>query len=648
MEGIKEKIFEKGESLFSPIEQEIDKKCYELNNIENWAETFYTLKTGVILQRYKEIMSKSEYCKFFEALNYEYGINNCPLDTKKAFEIYKKAADTSPDTLSMYRLYRIYKKDYKKFNMEKRNFVLEKFYIMKCYSYLLPREKDNDTHLLVRIDVTNELYFQLVDEEENTVYDWVSEFFPFIYNNNEVYNLNKDDILLIEALIYYKLLKDPNNSKDYYFNHNLKILEEKGNPEGIYNLAVLSENKEKSFCLEKYEKLYKMNYYRSFNDYVKHLDYGKDALNIIKKSLLKGYYNHIRSYKDIFFMINKFEDIFKEPNLKSELMFIIGSLIDILITDDLEILNDYLYLRKITIKHFNFGEIYKTHFDIYTKEVLNYLMKFVKVGNEQNKQLMKIYFITDEFYKELYTRLGKLYYYGVIGIIERNFKKSLDLLDFLEKNDDIVYGEASHFYMIYKNKIKERKMKGITNKNDEDLIKLEKKVINLCFKNFNLESIKKIPPSLFYNLSKLFSSSSINSEDLILEYVLLNRAANAPLLRLKEIVYDYFEEQYLKYKAKKKIAEKNKEENFKKIKEAKGIINVGGYGEKGTLCPICFGNEKSIICLPCKHFFCGPCLDKVIEKALCPLCRAQIKITFDFILKKENLIKSILSKSYND
>ena len=59
---------------------------------------------------------------------------------------------------------------------------------------------------------------------------------------------------------------------------------------------------------------------------------------------------------------------------------------------------------------------------------------------------------------------------------------------------------------------------------------------------------------------------------------------------------------------------------------------------------VCMANEKSIICLPCKHFFCGPCLAKVIDKTLCPICRAEIKITFDFNLKKENLIKSILSR----
>ena len=63
-------------------------------------------------------------------------------------------------------------------------------------------------------------------------------------------------------------------------------------------------------------------------------------------------------------MINKFEDIFQLPELKSELMFIIGGLIDFIITDNLEVLYEYFYFRKISIKHFNFGNEFNTNFYI--------------------------------------------------------------------------------------------------------------------------------------------------------------------------------------------------------------------------------------------------------------------------------------------
>ena len=88
-------------------------------------------------------------------------------------------------------------------------------------------------------------------------------------------------------------------------------------------------------------------------------------------------------------------------------------------------------------------------------------------------------------------------------------------------------------------------------------------------------------PSGFYILSRFYNSFSINNEDILFEYVLLNRAANAPLLRIEGYSVDYCEEKYIKYKARKKVELKNLEENFNKIKFAKGIINAAGAGEDG-------------------------------------------------------------------
>ena len=53
---MKEKIFREGEKIFFPIDEKIDEQCYELNNINNWAECFYNLKSGIILERYKELI----------------------------------------------------------------------------------------------------------------------------------------------------------------------------------------------------------------------------------------------------------------------------------------------------------------------------------------------------------------------------------------------------------------------------------------------------------------------------------------------------------------------------------------------------------------------------------------------------------------
>ena len=279
------KILQKGEKIFLHNDEKIDKKCYEINNIENWANCFYNRKSGIILERYNLIISRTENNKFFEALNYEYGINNFPLDINKAFQIYKTAADTSTDTLSMFRLYRIYKKDYKKFNIRKRNFVLEKFYIMKCFAYLTLREKKS--YLYSRFDIYHELLNQLTDENDST-YEWFFDLIKFLYKNFKLYNINRDDIILIENVI----------NKYFFVGHSyrklpkLMQLAENGHPEAIYNMAVLYDDNKKFY----FEKLINMNYYRSACDYAELLNNKEETLIFLRKSILNGYYSYIKWY----------------------------------------------------------------------------------------------------------------------------------------------------------------------------------------------------------------------------------------------------------------------------------------------------------------------------------------------------------------
>ena len=630
-------IMQEGENLFLPYDENIDKSCYKINSIENWAESFYNLKSGIILEKYKELMSKSEFSTFFEALNYEYGINNYPLDTQKAFEIYKKAANSSTDTLSMYRLYHIYKKDFKKFNIKERNHVLEKFYIFKCFTYLTSNEKNNE--LFQRFDISIEVRTLLMDQNK-IFYDWYIKFFKFLKNNFDVYKLNKDDVILIEAAIYYWFERKDEEITNMMDNQIIELAD-KGNPEAMYILVTYYD--EKDIYKDYYKKLYDMNYYRSFGDYSYELPNEKETLNILKKSISHGYFTHILDYLRIFMMINEIDDIFKSPELKSEFIFILKGFIDNIIADNLEVLFDYIYIRKIAIKHYNFGEEFKKNLDPIFKEIMIYFNKFMGGKDEENKK--KLESISIYYYSMLYSVIGYLYFYGMNGIAERNYNETLNKYNFILKNESCF---TDKFYLdyIYMIKIKQRKLNNSSKKDDNELIELEKKLLNLYYEDLTVENINRFPPGFFYYLSRLFRHNTINNEDMILEYVFLNRAVNAPIIKLKGVFYHMFEQKYLIYKAKKKIKEKNKDENFKKLKNAKGAINVEGYGEDGTICPICLENKKSIIALPCKHFFCETCMNRLLDTKNCPICRTQIKITFDINLKKENIIKSYLIKSY--
>jgi len=627
---------QEGENLFLPYDEKIDEECYNINKIDNWADIFYNLKTGIILERYKELLSKSEFSKFFEALNYEYGINNYPLDLQKAFDIYKNAADSTTDTLSMYRLYHIYKKDYKKFNLEKRSHVLEKFYIMKCFTYLTSFEKYN--RLFRRFEIGKEIGSLLMNKN-NIFYSWYIRYFDFLMENYSYYNINKDDIILIEVVTYYFFEKKESN-KTLIMDNKIIDLIKKTNPHAMYNLASFYDTEDYSKI---YEQLYKMNYYRSFDIYAKiKANEDKDkALNMLKTSISNGYIGHIKDYYEIFMLDNEIEDIVKSPSLKSELLFIITYFLDNIILDDIELLFNVIHMRNVLIMHYNFEKEFKNNIDTYLKEIVNYLNNFMKGNYDENKKKIKSFLIPD-YFSLLYSLYGNICYLGVKGIIDKNYNETLNTYKSLLKNDDCIFLDRFYLYYIYMIKNKQRKLNEENNKTEEkDLIELEKKLLNLFYEDLSVEKIKKNPPSYFYYLSKLFRNNTIKTKDLILEYIFLNRAANAKIIELlPNVRLQLFEEKYLIFKAKKKIKEKNNEENFKKIKEGKGAINVEGYGEDGMICPICLENKKSIIALPCKHFFCSSCMNRLLEDRNCPICRTEIKITFDINSKKETLIKS--------
>ena len=471
----------------------------------------------------------------------------------------------------------------------------------------------------------------------------VFRIFQVFKKNYESYKLKIDDIILIEGVIYY-WFEQPTENNTEYIDEQIIELADKGNPEAMYNL-VSYYNKDKNYS-KYYEKLYNINYYRSFDDYVNELPKEKQTLNILQKSISNGYYSHIKNYFRIFMMIYEFENIFKSPTLKSVFIIILKGFIDIIIVDDIEYFLDCIYMRKVLIKHFNYGNEFKIQIDPILKEIMNYLNKFMKGTDKENKNKIKSYFLQDSFYQMLSTIYGYIYFYGMNGIVERNYNETLNKYNYLLKNNDNFFGEKFYLYHIYYIKNKQRILNEKQNKNrkndDKELIELENKLLNLFYEKLSVENIKKYPPSFFYYLSRLFRYNAINNKDLILEYVFLNRASNAVIIELNDFHSPIFEEKYIKYKANKKIKEKNKDENFKKIKEAKGAINVEGYGEDGTICPICLANKKSIIALPCKHFFCGSCMNKLLDQGICPICRTEIKITFDINLKKENLIKTIL------
>ena len=626
-------ILEQGEKIYK-ISEVSDKRCLELNPIDNWAEVFYNVKKDIFRKRYIELMSRTENNKFFEALNYEYGINNNPLDLNKAFQIYKNAADTSNDTLSMFRLYRIYKNEYKKFNFSKRNIVLEKYYLFKCFSYLTNEELNKGSLLFKRIDVMKETFIQFEEEDPN--FCKLEKLFKHLKKYYKIYNIALYDLKFVQAVLsgfYYEEGKE--NVKI-----QLKKLSEDNNLEPIYKIICLNLDKENEKYY--YEILYKNNYYRSYIDYAYYLyekEHKQKAMEVLRDVYKKGYYFAITSYFTLFFELNEFEDIMNSPMKKNDFLFIIGGIIDNIIADGVYSIYEFIYIRSICIKHFNFKKEFNDYFGEYTKELVNYLNNLIDNSESLNKQKFVKYYLNDYYFDDICIIYGILYYYGIEDVVEKNYEKSLKFINIAFYNSD--NSSYKRFCYTYIYKIKEKLLSIIKNsedkiKEEKELIEIKNEIFKMYYKGLYDDSIKTLSSSYYYYLSRLYNKKIGTNEDDLFEYIFLNQALNAKnngnLSSNSFIVY------YRQYKAKIKIKDKNKENYYDKLKCVEGYIHVEGYGDDGLICPICYDKKKTTICLPCKHFFCSRCLEQLKEKK-CPICRNIILLAFDIENKKQITMK---------
>ena len=217
-------------------ENEESKKCDEETNtiytIADWSELFYYGKSNIIKNRFLEIISKSEFVQFFEALDYEYGINGKNKSVKTAFEIYKEKANNSTDVLSMYKMFHIYKNEYSKFGMKKRNKILEKFYLFKSFAHLSRQEYQGYTLPFNRFHIL--IDFKLYLKHEDPVLLKFNQFISHLMKYYDYYQIKLDDVILIKSFIYFVMLNEKEASKLL-----LEPLIVKGNLQAVYQLALL-------------------------------------------------------------------------------------------------------------------------------------------------------------------------------------------------------------------------------------------------------------------------------------------------------------------------------------------------------------------------------------------------------------------------
>ena len=634
-------ILEKGENIY-PYNEDCDQRLDRIYKMDNWAETFYHIKKGKMKQRFIELTKSSEYSSFFQGLDYEYGINKCKKDINKAFQIYKKAADNFCDPMSMFRMYHIYKKDFKKFNIEKRRRILEKFYLFKCLCYSRYPIMKRMHNMCNRFDVKLEVLIHFDEEDKDR--QKFQKFIEHLKQNYELYNVKLDDVNFIEVIINIIILQfDEKDINDELIN--LSCLVNENNLETIYKYVCLNDLLEDEYKEEEFKKLYERKYYRSYIDYALFLNDKNrniEALKILMEAKNNGVPYAGFLYFDIYldnFSLDALAQSKFNFSPKSELYNFFQILFDDIIIESIYSFYEYIFLLKLCFKHFDLEYMLNIYFYDYTKEIVEFLINITKEKDPVlGKKLIEKYFCDEDNYKEYHLACGVAHYYGIKNILKRNIDEAYYHINIAYNCESSPsYKRFCYFYLFKINKIyyKEKKLCSSKEKNkitSNNLLVSESKFNSMKSKIFLdyykslQDKIDNLSSSYFYYLSRLYHKKIGNNGNLLMEFICLQRATD---YRNKNPGTGSIISFYRKFKAQKILAETKSQSEYI-FSHSLNKTDSEGYGENGDICPICFDKKRNTISLPCKHLFCEECSNKM-EK--CPICRQAIITRYKLDIK---------------
>ena len=627
-----EEEIEKEQSEIYPKDEsseKCDKEVNELYNIEDWSKVFYYKKPKIMKDRFIKLISNSEHKSFFEGLDYEYGINGKNKDIQKAFQIYKKEADNSTDTLCMFKMYNIYRKEFKNFGFIKRNKILEKYYLYKCYTYLPKYLNEGYSLFLNKFNVGLEVRMNVYYEDRTL--GKFDKLIKHLRKYNNYYKIKEDNLTLVEAFIKYDFkvnIDDKAEALDL-----LKTLLNNSNLEIIYKLAlILLKDGDKSEIL--FEILESKKYYRSFCDYAIFLfKIKKDtqkALEILKTAIKNGQLRANYLYYDIFLNNFDFSKIEINKEFKENIIILFELLINDIVTDGIYSYFEYFYLRKLCIKHWNLELLMKKNYIEYTKSFVNILLENTCLTKkdeeiEAKKKLIRSIYIRKDYFSEFHLSCGVLYFYGIENILKNDLSKSLIKFQISFDNSDSK--SYKRFCYSYISKIKQ-KLCNIDNKlvTKEENEESKKLLFNLYNTSIDKEYLKILSSSFFYYLSRLYEKKWGNPGNDVMEYICLERASKSSIhMPGSGTIISYYR------KKKSKNILETKEKYYHSILDSISANDSEGYGDDNSICPICMENKRNIIILPCKHLFCNNCTQLIMkEKEICPICRGLILYYFDF------------------
>ena len=356
-----------------------------VNSIEkiNFKDLFMESLTPAFLKLFNENINLYYSPSFVEGISYEYGLFNKSKDMKKAFKIYKEAADFKYDYLCMYRMHRIYLTDYNDFGI-KKNEDLHLLYLYKCFAYLPFLIIEKSYYLLNNIDVVNELVI-LLDEFEYNRFDTFDKFIDFLKNNRKQFNVTLNDIELMKYVFKFYFIDDENQNigilndllnfergDNAYFEAQLKYCN--------FYLKYSGENCDRQKIKNIFDDLMKAGYYKASCDYGRFLNEEKkyDESSIIFK---KGSDNRqqfcVGEYTHWLLNTSNYNQLLTDYHLISYIL----KYICLLICLDKLGQGTLYYMIHYLIKHSSFKQKIQNDFGNYAKEIFQNENKYFKIEN---------------------------------------------------------------------------------------------------------------------------------------------------------------------------------------------------------------------------------------------------------------------------
>ena len=585
------------EELF-PRDNDLELKLIDLASLPNYKELLFAHlgpELNKIFEKKKNMISIKN---FLDAAQYEYGFFNQKIDLQKAFSLYKKYADSN-DYFCMYKMHIIYLCEDSKFGL-KRNRILEKLYLLKCFAYLPNYIMNYEDKLFHKIDVTYECASVLDTEDETT--EKHKNFLDLLYYKRDEYNLTENDIILMRSVLtcYFHTEED----EDYLLSFcKLKSIQPLNDCDYAYfeamNKCIFFKeylNIDNSLSNEEIEKFYKeivdKKIYQYYSDYGNYLLDKLDSItpkiiNLFKDSMDNGNdYSRFRYYQCLL----SFYDFNEYLNDYNKTEIVLNSLVDEVACECLSITQFILFVG-ILIKQSKFQDKIISNYLKYVKEINDYISYLLK---PENYNFMKKNFKHDI---DLVWRIkGFIYYFGFKGIENQSMEKAIEHFEKSTSLSERNFLKKENEYFIYR-------AKQILNKNqkisDEEIQEAKQKLGKVCFENkFNTKN----------NLFDCFILGKIYWEGIGVE-----RDEAIALLIFRKTITKKLCNGILDAKIKSQL------KDFLKTHDHEIILK---YKEK--VCTICYDKQPNSVICPCKHTFCSTCIVKIEENGNCPICRGEI------------------------